>query len=234
MYTSFVSLVPTPLNANLPFLKAALKVLAWYASMSPFAFAFTASTKANPIPFNADLILENRKKSQGPREGECNGRSNTVMLCLARNVMTDLSCVLAPRPDERSIACSTTGQAPVFYLVFWELLLIGTQSTWIMPMISKNMIIIDLNLNLVWREFSVVVSWTLPILWRVFGFRVVLKLPCFHHILWRILEIVNHLQRLAGCGPKWIFECPFVQVWEFSVPVSNTFCSCLSSRKQFS
>ena len=49
--------------------------------MSSVAFAFTATTDSNRVPFNADLIFGNKKKSHGARSGEYGGCSNTVILC---------------------------------------------------------------------------------------------------------------------------------------------------------
>ena len=47
------------------------------------------STDSNRIPFNAGIILENRKKiSHGARSGEHGGCSITGNLCLARNFLT--------------------------------------------------------------------------------------------------------------------------------------------------
>ena len=59
--------------------------------MSSVAFAFTASTDLNLVPFNADLIFgnNNKKKSHGARSGEHGGCSNTVILCFVKNVLTD-------------------------------------------------------------------------------------------------------------------------------------------------
>ena len=57
--------------------------------MSSVAFAFTASTDSNLVPFNADLIFGNKKKkAHGARSGEYGGCSNTVILCFVKNVLT--------------------------------------------------------------------------------------------------------------------------------------------------
>jgi hypothetical protein len=69
--------IPTPLHANLPLLEAMLQ-------QCSAAFAFTASTDSNLVPFNADLIFGNKKKS-----GEYGGCSITVMLFFVKNVLTD-------------------------------------------------------------------------------------------------------------------------------------------------
>jgi hypothetical protein len=47
--------------------------------MSSVAFAFTASKDSNLVPFNADLIFGNKKKSHGARSGEYCGCSNTYV-----------------------------------------------------------------------------------------------------------------------------------------------------------
>ena len=52
--------------------------------MSSVAFAFTASTDSNLVPFNADLIFGNKKKSYGARSGEYGGCSRRVILCFAK------------------------------------------------------------------------------------------------------------------------------------------------------
>jgi len=57
--------------------------------MSSIAFAFTASTDSNLVPFNADLIFGNKKKLHGARSGEYGGCSNMVILCFIKNVLTD-------------------------------------------------------------------------------------------------------------------------------------------------
>ena len=57
--------------------------------MGSVAFAFTASTDSNLVPFNADLIFGNKKKSHGARSGEYGGCSNTVILCFVKNDLTD-------------------------------------------------------------------------------------------------------------------------------------------------
>ena len=56
--------------------------------MSSIAFAFTASTDSNLVPFSADFIFGNKKKSHGARSGEYGGCSNTVILCFVKNVLT--------------------------------------------------------------------------------------------------------------------------------------------------
>ena len=53
--------------------------------MSSAAFAYTASTDSNLVPFNADLIFGNKRKSDGARSGEYGGCSNTVILCIIKN-----------------------------------------------------------------------------------------------------------------------------------------------------
>jgi len=57
--------------------------------MSSVAFAFTASMDSNLVPFNADLIFGNKKKSHGARSGEYGVCSNKVILCFVKNVLTD-------------------------------------------------------------------------------------------------------------------------------------------------
>jgi len=56
--------------------------------MSSVAFAFTASTESNLVPFNADLIYENKKKSHGTGSGEYGGCCNTVTLRSVKNFLT--------------------------------------------------------------------------------------------------------------------------------------------------
>ena len=56
--------------------------------ISSVAFAFTASTDSNLVPFNADLIFVNKKKSHGARSGENGGCSKTVILCFVKNLLT--------------------------------------------------------------------------------------------------------------------------------------------------
>ena len=59
------STIPTPLHANFPLLEAMLQVVSDSLFMSSVAFAFTASTVSNLVPFNADLIFGNKKSHMG-------------------------------------------------------------------------------------------------------------------------------------------------------------------------
>ena len=54
--------------------------------MSSVAFAFTAFMNLNLVPFNADLIFGNKKKSHGVRSGEYGGCSNTVILRFVKSL----------------------------------------------------------------------------------------------------------------------------------------------------
>jgi hypothetical protein len=47
--------------------------------MSSVAFAVTASTDSNLLPFNAGLIFENKRNSQGAKLGVYGGCFNTVI-----------------------------------------------------------------------------------------------------------------------------------------------------------
>ena len=80
--------IPTPLHVNLPLLEAMLQVIFWLF-VSSFAFAFTASTDSNLVPFNTHLIFGNKKKSHGARSGEYGGCSNMEILCFIKNILTD-------------------------------------------------------------------------------------------------------------------------------------------------
>ena len=57
--------------------------------MRSVVFAFTASTDSDLVPFKADLIFGNKKKSHGTRSGEYGGCSNKMILCFVKNVLTD-------------------------------------------------------------------------------------------------------------------------------------------------
>jgi len=57
--------------------------------MISVAFAFTASTDSNLVPFNADLIFGNKKNSRRARSSEYGGCSDTVILCFVKNILTD-------------------------------------------------------------------------------------------------------------------------------------------------
>jgi len=57
--------IPTPLHAKLPLLEAMLRPSSDSLFMSSVAFAFTASTDSNLVPFNADLIFGNKKSNVG-------------------------------------------------------------------------------------------------------------------------------------------------------------------------
>jgi hypothetical protein len=52
--------IPTMLHANLPLLEQCCRSSSDSLFMSSVAFAFTASTDSNLVPFNADLILGNK------------------------------------------------------------------------------------------------------------------------------------------------------------------------------
>ena len=55
--------IPAPLHVNLPLLEAMLRSSSDSLFMSSVAFAFTASTDLNLVPFNAHLIFGNKKKN---------------------------------------------------------------------------------------------------------------------------------------------------------------------------
>jgi len=82
--------------------------------VSSIAFASTASTDSNLVPFNADLIFVNKKKSHGARSGEYVGCSNTVILCTVKNVLTDRALVPARCLGEEPMSRSSTFQVFLF------------------------------------------------------------------------------------------------------------------------
>ena len=57
--------IPTPLHANLSCWKQFCRSSSDNLFMSSVAFAFTASTDSNLVPFNADLIFGNKKSHMG-------------------------------------------------------------------------------------------------------------------------------------------------------------------------
>ena len=84
--------------------------------MNSVAFAFTASTHSNLVPFNADSIFGNKKKSHGARSGEYGGFSNTVILCFAKNLLTDRAlsgvALFGEEPMSRSFTCQVFSSHP--------------------------------------------------------------------------------------------------------------------------
>ena len=82
--------------------------------MSSVAFAFTAYTDSNLVPFNADLIFGNKKKSHGAGSGEYGGCCNTVILCFIKKSWQTGHCVPAHCFGEEPMSHSSTFQVFFF------------------------------------------------------------------------------------------------------------------------
>ena len=60
--------------------------------MCSVTFSFTASKDSNLVPFKADFIFGNKKKSHGARSGEYGGCSNTAILVLRQKRLDGVVC----------------------------------------------------------------------------------------------------------------------------------------------
>jgi hypothetical protein len=207
--------------------------------VSSITFTITASVDSNLVPFNADLIFGNKKKSHGARSNEYDGCSNTVILLFHQKRLDKQSvmcwCVVlmknpwAVHPHFRSSSSSHP-----FTKVCQNLLVLdlvngwpsGTQSMWKIASMLKETIIFALKLYLLYRAFFCL------------G-----ELGLFQSIDWRLLSVScwkNHdssqvitFFRSLGC-----FQCfeeshhkcsskfPFVQEWGDVAPSLNTLFSC--------